>query len=78
MNTEFYSVLRGHSFMTACCVVIDGNGRGFRGGGGHDFSRLRREILARGVTIPLEIEQALAADYPELKRIYVRPQHGEA
>ena len=25
----------------------------------------------------LEIEQSLAADYPELKRIYVRPRHGE-
>ena len=34
-------------------------------------------ISARDVeNAVLEIEQALAGDYPELKRIYVRPQHG--
>src|SRR5437868_14836302 len=31
----------------------------FRGGAGHDFARLRREIVTRGVTIPVEIQRAL-------------------
>jgi len=42
VNAEFYSVLRGRSFMTACCVVIEGDGRLSFAGAGHPSLLLRR------------------------------------
>ncbi|MEQ1861508.1 MAG: SpoIIE family protein phosphatase [Chthoniobacteraceae bacterium] len=42
VNAEFYSVLRGHSFMTACCAVIDGEGRVSFAGAGHPPLLIRR------------------------------------
>jgi serine phosphatase RsbU (regulator of sigma subunit) len=42
VNAEFYGVLRGRSFMTACCAVIDGDGRLSYAGAGHPPLLLRR------------------------------------
>ena len=42
VNAEFYSVLQGRSFMTACCAVIEGNGRLSFAGAGHPPLLLRR------------------------------------
>lgn len=42
VNAEFYSVLRGRSFMTACCAVIEGDGRLSFAGAGHPPLLLRR------------------------------------
>ena len=42
VNAEFFSVLRGHSFMTACCVVIDGDGGVSFAGAGHPSLLIRR------------------------------------
>ncbi len=42
VNTEFYSVLRGRSFMTACCAVIQADGRLSFAGAGHPPLLIRR------------------------------------
>ena len=42
VNAEFFSVLRGNSFMTACCAVIDGDGRVSFAGAGHPPLLIRR------------------------------------
>ena len=42
VNAEFYSVLRGQSFMTACCAVIGGDGRLSFAGAGHPPLLIRR------------------------------------
>jgi sigma-B regulation protein RsbU (phosphoserine phosphatase) len=42
VNAEFYSVLRGRSFMTACCAVIEGDGRLTFAGAGHPRLLIRR------------------------------------
>ncbi len=42
VNAEFYSVLRGRSFMTACCVVVEGDGRLSFAGTGHPPLLIRR------------------------------------
>ena len=42
VNAEFYGVLRGHSFMTACCAVIDRDGRLSFAGAGHPPLLIRR------------------------------------
>lgn len=42
VNAEFYSVLRGHSFMTTCCAVIEKNGRVSFAGAGHPPLLIRR------------------------------------
>jgi len=42
VNAEFYSVLRGHSFMTACCAVITDDGRLTFAGAGHPPLLIRR------------------------------------
>jgi serine phosphatase RsbU (regulator of sigma subunit) len=42
VNAEFYSVLRGHAFMTACCAVIEDNGRLSFAGAGHPPLLIRR------------------------------------
>ncbi len=42
VNAEFYSVLRGRSFMTAGCAVIETNGRLSFAGAGHPPLLLRR------------------------------------
>jgi serine phosphatase RsbU (regulator of sigma subunit) len=42
VNAEFYSVLRGRSFMTACCAVIEGDGRLTFAGAGHPPLLIRR------------------------------------
>ena len=42
VNAEFYSVLRGKSFMTACCAVIGGDGRLSFAGAGHPPLLIRR------------------------------------
>jgi sigma-B regulation protein RsbU (phosphoserine phosphatase) len=65
-NTEFYSVLRGRSFMTACCAVIQGDGRLSFAGAGHPPLLIRRrdgivEVLpSRGTMIG--INSALKVD----------------
>ncbi len=56
VNAEFYSVLRGRSFMTACCAVIDGKGRLSFAGAGHPPLLIRRrdgtvEALLSGNTM---------------------------
>jgi CheY-like chemotaxis protein len=48
VNAEFFSVLRGHSFMTAACVVIDAAGRLSFAGAGHPpltLGGMEREAL---------------------------------
>ena len=42
VNAEFYSVLRGRSFMTACCAVIDAEGRLSFAGAGHPSLLIQR------------------------------------
>ena len=42
VNAEFYSVLRGHSFMTACCTIISSDGRVSFAGAGHPPLLIRR------------------------------------
>ena len=42
VNAEFYSVLRGRSFMTACCAIIEGDGRLSFAGAGHPPLLIRR------------------------------------
>ncbi|MBA3776956.1 MAG: SpoIIE family protein phosphatase [Betaproteobacteria bacterium] len=42
VNAEFYSVLRGRSFMTACCAVIGADGQLSFAGAGHPPLLLRR------------------------------------
>ena len=56
VNAEFYSVLRGRSFMTACCAIIEGEGRLSFAGAGHPPLLLRRrdgvvEALPSGSTM---------------------------
>ena len=43
VNAEFCSVLRGHSFMTACCAIVEGNGRVTFAGAGHPPLLIRRQ-----------------------------------
>src|SRR6185503_9274698 len=42
VNAEFYGVLRGRSFMTACCAVIERDGRLSFAGAGHPPLLIRR------------------------------------
>lgn len=42
VNAEFYGVLRGRSFMTACCSVVEPDGRLSFAGAGHPPLLLRR------------------------------------
>jgi phosphoserine phosphatase RsbU/P len=42
VNSEFYTVLRGRSFMTACCAVINSDGRLSFAGAGHPPLLIRR------------------------------------
>jgi phosphoserine phosphatase RsbU/P len=42
VNAEFCSVVRGHSFMTACCAVIEADGRLTFAGAGHPPLLIRR------------------------------------
>ena len=42
VNAEFCSVLRGHSFMTACCAIIESRGRVTFAGAGHPPLLIRR------------------------------------
>ena len=42
VNAEFHSVLRGRSFMSACCAVIEANGRLSFAGAGHPPLLIRR------------------------------------
>lgn len=42
VNAEFYDVLRGRSFMTACCAVVDCDGRLSFAGAGHPPLLIRR------------------------------------
>ena len=42
VNAEFCSVLRGHSFMTACCAIVESNGRVSFAGAGHPPLLIRR------------------------------------
>src|SRR6185436_6981092 len=42
VNAEFYSVARGHSFMTACCALIGSDGRLSFAGAGHPPLLIRR------------------------------------
>jgi sigma-B regulation protein RsbU (phosphoserine phosphatase) len=42
VNAEFYEVLRGRSFMSACCVVVNSDGRLSVAGAGHPPLLIRR------------------------------------
>ncbi len=42
VNAEFYDVLHGRSFMSACCLVVDGDGRLSVAGAGHPPLLIRR------------------------------------
>ncbi len=43
VNAEFYTVLRGRSFMSACCAVVHPNGRLSFAGAGHPPLLIRRQ-----------------------------------
>ncbi len=66
VNAEFYSALRGRSFMTACCAVIEADGRLTFAGAGHPPLLIRRrdgivEALPSRSTL-MGINPAMAID----------------
>jgi sigma-B regulation protein RsbU (phosphoserine phosphatase) len=70
VNGEFYTVLRGRSFMTACCAIIERDGRLSFAGAGHPPLLLRRRdgivetLPSRGTMIgvypAVEIDETVA------------------
>ena len=61
VNSEFFSVLRGHSFMTAACVVIDASGRLSFAGAGHPPLLVRRGDGTVEKVAPLGLMMGLRA-----------------
>ncbi|MDQ6911343.1 MAG: response regulator [Verrucomicrobiota bacterium] len=74
VNAEFYSVLRGRSFMTACCVVIEADGRLSFAGAGHPPLLIRRrngiveELSSRATMIGISPALAVGESVTELAR----------
>jgi len=64
VNAEFHGVLRGRSFMTACCVVIEGDGRLTFAGAGHPPLLLRRRD---GIVETLPSRVTMIGVYPALE-----------
>jgi sigma-B regulation protein RsbU (phosphoserine phosphatase) len=64
VNAEFYSVLRGRSCMTACCVVIEGDGRLSFAGAGHPPLLLRRRD---GIVETLPSRATMIGIYPAVE-----------
>ena len=64
VNAEFHSVLRGRSFMTACCAIIKGDGRLSFAGAGHPPLLLRRRD---GVIESLSSSTTMIGIYPTVK-----------
>ncbi len=62
VNAEFFSVLRGHSFMTAACVVIDADGRLTFAGAGHPPLLIRRGDGTVEKLAPLGLMMGLGAN----------------
>ena len=61
VNAEFFSVLRGHSFMTAACVVIDADGHLSFAGAGHPPLLVRRGDGTVEKVAPLGLMMGLSA-----------------
>ncbi len=64
VNEEFSKVLRGNSFMTACCAVIDREGRLSFAGAGHPPLLIRR---SDGVVEELPSLNTMMGLHPEMK-----------
>jgi len=64
VNAEFYSVLRGGSFMTACCAVIEGDGRLSFAGAGHPPLLIRRRD---GIVEGLPSRNTMIGIYPAVE-----------
>jgi sigma-B regulation protein RsbU (phosphoserine phosphatase) len=74
VNAEFYGVLRGRSFMTACCAVIESDGRLSFAGAGHPPLLIRRRdgvveaVPSRtslmGIDPAVEIDETITALAP--------------
>ncbi len=71
VNAEFFSVLRGHSFMTACCAVIDSDGRISFAGAGHPPLLIRRRDgsveTMRSLNTMMGIDQEMQASETETR-----------
>jgi serine phosphatase RsbU (regulator of sigma subunit) len=63
VNAEFYGVLRGRSFMTACCAVIERDGRLSFAGAGHPSLLIRRRD---GVVDAVPSRTSLIGIYPAI------------
>jgi sigma-B regulation protein RsbU (phosphoserine phosphatase) len=64
VNAEFHSVLRGRSFMTACCAIVDDEGCLSFAGAGHPPLLLRR---CDGVVEKLPSRNTMIGIYPTLE-----------
>ena len=64
VNEEFYKVIRGNSFMTACCAVIDRDGHLSFAGAGHPPLLIRR---SDGVVEALPSRNTMMGLHPEMK-----------
>jgi len=64
VNAEFYSVLRGRSFMTACCAIIERDGRLSFAGAGHPPLLLRRRD---GIVETLPSRGTMIGVYPTME-----------
>ncbi len=77
VNAEFYSVLRGRSFMTACCAVIKADGQLSFAGAGHPPLLVRRR---NGVVEELPSLVTMIGIYPtvEIKETLTTLGSGDA
>lgn len=72
VNTEFYDVLRGRSFMTACCAVVDGDGRLSFAGAGHPPLLIRRRngavetLMSRNTVMGIDPAAAIGEEVTTL------------
>ena len=64
VNAEFYTVLRGRSFMTACCAIIERDGRLSFAGAGHPPLLLRRRD---GIVETLPSRGTMIGVYPAVE-----------
>jgi sigma-B regulation protein RsbU (phosphoserine phosphatase) len=64
VNAEFFRMLRGRSFMTACCAIIEDEGRLSFAGAGHPPLLIRRR---EGVVEKLASRSTMIGIYPELE-----------
>lgn len=72
VNAEFYDVLRGRSFMTACCVVVDRDGQLSFAGAGHPPLLVRRRngavetLMSRNTVMGIDPAAAIGEEVTTL------------